>query len=280
MTVQFSAERQQTIDFDLNGHIVVGNVLFGEGQALSDDLADLRVFDIDISRLVNKGCLFGYFFGGSGLLHGFSWFGSWCLELEDVRSNDTAIWAGSLDLIKANAFLSCEFLSIWADKDPAVSRNLRLSLLRCDSSGRSICGGLSFCNRLSLSRSGRSNCGGLSFYLRLSLGRSAGRCCGIVCKSRYILRILNNNCDDLTKWDIFSTFGVQESRNVAVLLHFEVDCRFVGLNRGKDNAWLDEVSHLQIPLLNVSLKSNEVQKITYFFHSWRQVRHLKLDVVW
>jgi hypothetical protein len=45
----------------------VGNVLFGEGQALSDDLADLRVFDIDISRLVNKSSLFDYLFGGSDL---------------------------------------------------------------------------------------------------------------------------------------------------------------------------------------------------------------------
>ena len=55
------------IDFDLDGHVVVGNVLFGEGQALSDDLADLRVFDIDISRLVNKSSLFDYLFGGSDL---------------------------------------------------------------------------------------------------------------------------------------------------------------------------------------------------------------------
>lgn len=79
------------------------------------------------------------------------------------------------------------------------------------------------------SSSGRLR-GRLSLCLRLSLSRCAGRSCGVVCESRDILRILNNNCNDLTERDILGTFGEKESRNVAVLLHFEVDCRFISLN--------------------------------------------------
>lgn len=49
MKVELRAQREKTVDLDLDGHVVVGNILFREGQTFGYDFTDLRVLDVSVS---------------------------------------------------------------------------------------------------------------------------------------------------------------------------------------------------------------------------------------
>ena len=49
MLVEFGTEGEQAINLDLNGNVVVRDVLLRVGQSFSDNLADLTVLKVFVS---------------------------------------------------------------------------------------------------------------------------------------------------------------------------------------------------------------------------------------
>lgn len=116
MGIQFCTESHKFVDFTLDCNVVVGDVLLGEGESFGYNLADLSIFNIDISSIGRQLGLGSDCLCCDGLSRWLCLSG-WALVFEDVGSDDTVVGAGSLDLVERQVLLSCELLCVWAHED-------------------------------------------------------------------------------------------------------------------------------------------------------------------
>ena len=118
--VQFSTESDEVIDLDLNGDIVVRDVLFRVGQSFGDDLADLAVFEVFVSGRGRgetghgaAGSSLGGGFGGRGSSLSY-WLG---LVLLDVSGEDSVVRSSASDSAEGNTLLFSHLSGQGASKD-------------------------------------------------------------------------------------------------------------------------------------------------------------------
>lgn len=95
----------------------------------------------------------------------------------------------------------------------------------------------------------------LCFLCWLSSGGRLSASSCVVSECSNVFLILNEDSNWGTKRDILGSLGEEKLSNVAFLLHLEIDGRLISLDTSKNNAWLDFIADLQVPLLNVSLEA-------------------------
>ena len=114
MLVKLSAESEELVDLNRDCHVVVRDVLLREGQAVSNNLANLTVLEIFEStcwKVTWRGCLLlGTGSGDLGLRSSF--------EFLDVGGDDSIIWSSADDLGQIQSFLFGKLLGVWAHEHP------------------------------------------------------------------------------------------------------------------------------------------------------------------